>query len=343
MSGSSLDGLDVAFCELTQENNTWNAKILHAETYSYNNSLIELLTSASSLDGINLMKLHREFGIYIGKIVNHFMDNCPETPDYIASHGHTIFHQPDKGITFQAGDGAYIAAETGITTISDFRSLDVALGGQGAPLVPIGDDFLFNEYDYCLNLGGIANVSFKENHKRIAFDICPVNIVLNMLAKQAGKKYDKDGNIAKNGQLIVPLLNELNELSFYKKSAPKSLGREWVESDFLPILNKYNGPVEDKMHTVVQHIAEQISKVTKSGVRKELFLTGGGTHNKFLVQQIRHITNHILIIPEDEIVDFKEALIFALLGVLRFRRETNCLASVTGARRDSTGGIIHRV
>lgn len=343
MSGSSLDGLDVALCDLQFENNIWTAKILHAETYSYNNSLIELLTSAGSMDAINLLKLHREFGIYTGKIINHFMDNCPETPDYIASHGHTIFHQPEKGITFQAGDGAYIAAETGITTISDFRSLDVALGGQGAPLVPIGDAFLFNEYDYCLNLGGIANISFKGNQKRLAYDICPVNIILNQLAKQAGKKYDKDGNIAKSGKLIKPLLTDLNSLSYYKKSPPKSLGREWVESDFLPLIENYNAPIEDKLHTVVQHIAEQIGIVTKSGVRKELFLTGGGTHNKFLVQQIRHTTNHILIIPDDEIIDFKEALIFALLGVLRYRRETNCLASVTGARKDCTGGIIHRV
>ncbi|HBS87231.1 MAG: anhydro-N-acetylmuramic acid kinase [Bacteroidetes bacterium GWF2_38_335] len=343
MSGSSLDGLDVALCEFSFENKTWDAKILHAETYSYNNSLIELLQGASELDGFNLLKLHKEYGVYIGKIVNHFIDNCPESPDFIASHGHTIFHQPENQITFQVGSGAFIASTTGITTISDFRTLDVALGGQGAPLVPIGDEFLFNQYDFCLNLGGIANISYKEEGKRKAFDICPVNMVINKLAKSKGKPFDMDGELAKSGKLNTDLLNDLDKLSYYQQKPPKSLGREWVEKEFYPALNRYEISVEDKLNTIYHHIANQIQAVTHSGVRKELFLTGGGSHNKYLVQLIRHLTNHILIIPDDEIVDFKEAMIFAFLGVLRYKREINCLSSVTGARQDCIGGIFHRI
>ena len=344
MSGTSLDGLDIASCTFTFSENKWSFKINEAQTIKFPNNLEEKLKSAINLSGLDLMILNNKIGDFIGDAINNFIlsENIIKNEiNYIASHGHTIFHQPEISLTTQIGNGANISAATKLPVICDFRTTDLALGGQGAPLVPIGDKLLFPEYDYCINLGGIANLSFEEKSKRIAYDICPVNIVLNNLSQHLGFEYDKNGDFAKSGNINIILLEQLNNLDYYQKSAPKSLGIEYIEANVFPIIESYLISTEDKLRTFVEHISIQISKTIKA-TDKKVLLTGGGTFNSFLTDRIRINTNNNIIIPSNQIIDFKEALIFAFLGVLRLRKESNCLSSVTGATHNNIGGCIYQ-
>ncbi|MFA6924399.1 MAG: anhydro-N-acetylmuramic acid kinase [Bacteroidales bacterium] len=342
MSGTSLDGMDLAFCNFTFENNFWSFKILNAETIKYSCEWGKILKNLNKSNSLEFIQIHNEYGRYTGRIVKDFIEKNKIKPDFISSHGHTIFHQPEKKLTFQIGNGAAIAAECGVNVVCDFRTLDVALGGQGAPLVPIGDKMLFYEYDFCLNIGGISNISFDKNGHRIAFDICPANIVLNNLASQLNKEFDENGEIAASGKINKNLLNELNRIGYYKTLPPKSLGIEWLEKNIFPLLKKTNISVEDKLKTFCEHIAVQISNIINFENNKKLktLVTGGGTHNKYLLSKIREFSKSKIIIPDKKIIDFKEALIFAFLGVLRIRNEINCLKSVTGAKKDNVGGTV---
>jgi len=339
MSGTSLDGLDLAICQFSF-NEKWNFNIIDAKTIPYSDNWKQKLSTADKLSGIDLINLHKEYGKLIGNTANDFIQSFAHKIDFIASHGHTVFHQPDKGLNLQIGDGNVISSVTGITTISDFRSMDIALGGQGAPLVPIGDRLLFSEYDYCLNLGGFANISFESENKRIAYDICPVNIVLNELASKTGVSFDKNGEIGKSGIIHSKLLNTLNNISYYHQKHPKSLGKEWLTSNFSPLLEDFNIPLMDKLRTLYEHISHQITNSITSGNAK-ILITGGGAHNVFLIDLLKQKTKANIVIPTNEIIDFKEALVFAFLGLRRLRGEINCLASVTGAVKDCSGGIIH--
>lgn len=344
MSGTSLDGVDIAFCKFEFISQKWNYKIIKAETIPYTKNWRDKLQSANELNAFPFIELHKNYGHFLGKSINEFIKKTDiKKIDFISSHGHTIFHQPEKNITFQIGDGSVIAATTKITTISDFRSLDVALGGQGAPLVPVGDNLLFSEYDYCLNLGGFANISFNENKKRIAFDICPVNIIINSLANIINKTFDKNGEIAKKGDLNKNLLNELNNIEFYKKPFPKSLAKEWLLANFVPIIDKYDLSIEDKLRTIYEHIALQITNITNKKTDNSILITGGGAYNKFLIELIKQKSKNTIVIPSSSIIDFKEALIFAFLGVLRHEKQQNCLSSVTGAKLDNIGGSIYQM
>src|SRR5690606_10401585 len=261
--------------------------------------------------------------------------------DFVASHGHTVFHQPEAGYTLQIGNLPEIAAHLNLKVICDFRVDDVALGGQGAPLVPIGDALLFAQYDYCLNLGGFANVSFVEGSRRIAFDICAVNTVMNHLVAPLGLAYDKGGEIASRGNVDQELLKELQSLPFYQKAYPKSLGMEWVKSDVFPILEAYDLKVEDLLRTYVEHIALQLSAIFKPNTT--VLATGGGAYNSFLMQRTATLSSANIHIPDPLIVDFKEALIFGLLGVLKLINQVNCLSSITGASKDHSSGRIYEV
>jgi anhydro-N-acetylmuramic acid kinase len=341
MSGTSLDGLDLAYCVFKKESDKWKFSIKEAITLKYDIEWTKKLKNAHTLSSASLLKLHNEYGTYLGHCVRDFARGKKITNlDFISSHGHTIFHQPENRFTFQLGHGAAIASATGYPVVNDFRSLDVTLGGQGAPLVPIGDKLLFSEYEYCLNIGGFANISYEHKGDRIAFDICPANIALNYLAGLYGKDYDEDGKIAAKGKVDKTLLNKLNALSYYKKAAPKSLGREWLEKEFLPIIDKTNLSNTDKMATVTQHIVMQIAAVM-NGRKASLLATGGGALNKHLIQQIKkHSPQTKIIVPGKELVNYKEALVFALLGALRWRGEVNCLKSVTGASKNNSGGSI---
>jgi anhydro-N-acetylmuramic acid kinase len=289
------------------------------------------------------MEKNRQFGLFIGENINKFLNYYNLEADLIASHGHTIFHQPEKGITYQLGEGASIAFITGITTISDFRAQDVAYGGQGAPLVPVGDEYLFGEYTFCLNLGGFANISFKENQQRIAFDICPVNIVINYLAEKVGKSMDENGQIASAGNIKYELLDELNRLDYYNKPYPKSLSREWFEDIIIPVLNGSNCSIEDKIRTVNEHISDQVTRILNSNKIGKVLITGGGTYNSFLLHLIGSKTDISLVIPGKFLIEYKEALVFALLGVLRINNEVNCFSSVTGARFNHSSGVINLI
>ena len=344
MSGTSLDGLDIAYCSFKLIENKWSFKINSSLTTNFTKQLLKELTESKSLNGLDLMKLHNELGNFIGVSIADFIksNNIDRNKiDCIASHGHTVFHQPEINLTTQIGNGATISALTKLLVICDFRTTDVALNGQGAPLVPIGDKLLFSEYDYCINLGGIANLSYEENETIIAFDICPVNIVLNKLSVELGKPYDKNGDLAKSGKVNYALLEELNKLEYYKKTTPKSLGIEYIEAKVFPIIDSYKISSEDKLRTFVEHTSIQISNTIKS-INKKVLLTGGGTFNSFLAERIQSNTNNNVIITSNQIIDFKEALIFAFLGVLRLRKESNCLQSVTGATQNNIGGCIYQ-
>lgn len=340
MSGTSLDGVDIAACEFQQENENWSYRIEAAHTYPYPAEWTAKLSLLPSADAVTLARVHAEYGHLLGQLAKSFISATNFKPLLIASHGHTIFHQPQHGFTCQIGSGSAIAAETGLPVVFDFRSLDVALGGQGAPLVPIGDRLLFREYDACLNLGGFANISMESESERIAFDVCPVNIVLNQLAGLLGMDYDKNGEIARQGHIDPLLLKALNDLEYYNLPHPKSLGREWVESHLFPVLLRKETDTRDLLRTYCEHITVQITRVTeKKGLRK-ILVTGGGTRNQFLIDLIRNQTKMEFHLPDTILIDFKEALVFAFLGILRYKGDVNVLRSVTGCLSDHCGGAI---
>lgn len=340
MSGTSMDGLDIAFCHFDLENGKWSYQITEAETIAYPEEWIKRLKEAEGLNASEFLQLHNEYGSWLGYRVSDMIIKYGFKPQFVSSHGHTIFHQPEKKLTVQIGAGAVIASRCKLPVVCDFRSLDVALGGQGAPLVPVGDRLLFSEYDLCLNLGGFANVSYEHNGERIAYDICPVNIVMNRIAEEAGKPYDDGGNLAKDGLMSHYLLTELNQLGFYKQTAhlPRSLGKEWVSEHIDPLLEKYDLEPRDILRTFVEHIAMQVAKSVRETKKGKMLVTGGGAYNSFLIERISDLCGHQVVLPEARTIEFKEALIFAFLGVLRMRSEVNCFKSVTGASKDSCGG-----
>lgn len=339
MSGTSLDGLDICFANFWKENSSWKFEIIKAETIPYPKILEEQLRNSIYLSSQDLLALHSEYGFYLGKITKDFITkNQLSDIDLIASHGHTVFHQPQRKFTLQIGDGRAIKLQTQIPVIYDFRSQDVLLGGNGAPLVPIGDELLFSDYDACLNLGGFSNISFKINEERIAFDIAPVNIVLNKLVQEFGQDYDENGDLSRKGNINPQLLEQLNSLEFYALSHPKSLGIEWCNANVFPLFSEIENL--DVLATFTEHAAEQISKIFNIHQFHKVLFTGGGTYNQFLIEKIKSKTNTEIIIPKKQIIDFKEALIFAFMGVLRLNNETNVLASATGSSHNHSSGII---
>ncbi len=342
MSGTSLDGVDLAFCCFFEDEGHWSYRIQRAETIPYSTKWKQRLMRSMQMSAKELVYLQTEFGRLLGSMVKNFIKNYHLKPDFVASHGHTVFYEPDNQVTFQVGSGAEIAAISGNTVICDFRTIDVACGGQGAPLVPIGDLLLFPEYDFCLNLGGFANISYKNDDHRLAFDICPVNIVLNKLSQSLGQEFDRDGMMAASGEIDHYLLHQLNQIEYYLKPPPKSLGAEWLEEEFLSVLKESPASIHDQLRTIVEHNALQIARSTIQTSKISLLITGGGTHNQFLIKQIiEKLPEHKIIIPDTNIIDYKEALIFAFLGLLRLNNRINCLKSVTGATRDSIGGAVY--
>ncbi|MEO8515143.1 MAG: anhydro-N-acetylmuramic acid kinase [Flavobacterium sp.] len=342
MSGTSLDGVDLAHIHFTIENGKWSFKILESETISYTENWIIQLKNAVDFTTSALAELNENYTNLLAEIISNFIQKHKiENLDAVCSHGHTILHQPQNGFTLQIGNLPKIARLVNQKVICDFRVQDVKLGGQGAPLVPIGDGILFSAFDYCLNLGGFSNVSFEENGNRIAFDISPVNTVLNFYANKLGLAYDDKGEISRTGTISNELLTELNALDFYSKNYPKSLGFEFVKEIILPMMEKYAIPIEDKLRTFTEHIAIQIALVLP---KKEgsLLITGGGAYNIFLIERMQfHLPTIQIEIPDTKTIEFKEALIFALLGVLKLREEINVLASVTGASKNHSSGIIY--
>lgn len=349
MSGTSLDGLDIASCEFTLENNRWQFSIQAAETKAYDEIWKLQLTRVTEVSGEALMITDLKLGKWMGGAVKDFIEKHQLEPDFIASHGHTVFHQPEIGLTYQIGNGFALQAACGKPVISNFRNFDLVIGGQGAPLVPIGDQLLFGHYDFCLNLGGIANISTELQGKRIAYDISPANMPLNHFAQKFGKDYDPEGSIAAGGKVNESLLKQLNGLDYYHAPFPKSLGYEWVFKYVIQPIESSSLSEEDALATCVHHSAQQIAAnllllLGKKGESQaSVLVTGGGAFNPYFLSCMEKYGEGKInfVIPDAQLIGYKEALVFALLGVLRARNEINCLSSVTGAAYDHSAGVIY--
>lgn len=339
MSGTSMDGLDAVFCSFHPRGKGYDYVIHYGTTLPYDEDILDMLRRAPYADGYELIRIDRKYGHYIGKRVNELIRQIEILPDVVASHGHTIFHNPADGLTLQIGHGPAISAECNLPVMYDFRSLDVALGGQGAPLVPIGDQLLFSQYDACLNLGGFANVSIEKGEQRIAWDISPANYISNHLVRSKGLLFDPDGSIGATGATIPELLKSMESLEYYQRPFPKSLGREWCEQYLLPLIESSGYSLEDVLHTYYEHVSTRIVSDITIGKGKVL-CTGGGVKNRYLMELIRQKSGWEVVIPNNEIVDFKEALIFAFLCFLKQSGQPNCLSSVTGASRDNLSGSL---
>ncbi len=348
MSGSSLDGIDIVFTELQEQGGNWQYEIKNTTCIPYDNNWHRKLLQANNLSTKDYLLLHVEFGEFIGQKINEFIDekNLQHKVNLIASHGHTTFHLPEKKMTHQLGDGASIAAETQLPVVSDLRSIDVAFGGQGAPIVPLGEKLLFNQYEYFLNIGGIANISIHTLHKVIAFDVCAANRVLNMLAEEMNLAYDDEGRVSSQGRVNEDLLETLNTLEYYKLSYPKSLANSFGTDIVYPLLKSFNTNIEDNLRTYTEHICIQIKNSLqpfKQNKIQHLFVSGGGAFNTFLIERLQQNLEKInfeIVIPADDVVKYKEALIMALLGALRWREQYTVLSTVTGAKRNSIGGAL---
>ena len=343
MSGSSLDGVDLACCSFSLHQDRWNYRILKAETLPYPASLKESLSGALKWNTARMDQCDRELGDFYGHLIRDFHTRHELRPHLVASHGHTLVHEAEKGITFQAGSGKRIAHICGLPVVNDFRREDVENGGQGAPLVPVGDRLLFGEFDACINLGGFANISYDDHRKqRIAFDTGPANLALNYIANLTGRDFDENGILASAGRPDPELLARLDALEYFHRSPPKSLGREWFHKHYLPLLESYPLSPENLAATVSQQIALSISRAVACSRAKIILVSGGGALNSTLMARIKKSSAAEFHIPEPELIHFKEALVFAFLGLLRYRGEINCLASVTGGRTNlSTGSIYH--
>lgn len=351
MSGSSLDGLDLAFVELEETGRKWSYEIKAAKCYPYTAEWLQKLQSATALSAYDYLLLHAAYGKFVGHQVNKFIDefNLHHQVQLIASHGHTTFHSPINKMTAQLGDGAAIAATTQINIVSDLRAMDVAFGGQGAPIVPIGEKLLFDEYSFFLNVGGIANLSYKSSKGYIAFDVCAANRVLNMLAQAEGKEFDEGGSMAAAGKIYTPLLTRLNALNYYSKPYPKSLANSFGTDEVFPLVNAFDISTADKLRTYIEHVAMQIGYSIQSLLDNnsqtvnKLLITGGGAFNSFFVKRLKATLEPLNIeplVPDALLVNYKEALVMALIGVLRWREEYNVLEKVTGASRSSIGGAV---
>ena len=342
MSGTSLDGLDICFVSFKKSNYS-KYNIINSKTYRYNEKWIEKLKKSIFLNKQELKKIDIEYGTLISNYLKEFISEFSiDKIDLISSHGHTVFHEPNKGKTLQIGDGKTINKIIKTDVVCDFRTQDVKYKGQGAPLVPIGDLDLFSNYKFCLNLGGFSNVSIKDNNKIKAFDICPVNTVLNHYSKKMGYTFDQDGVLSKKGTVNLDLLNQLNQMSFYNKSGPKSLGIEFVKSKVIPLIDSHILNPKDILRTYIEHISDQISKSIGSYFNDRILISGGGTYNNTLIDSIKTKVKSKVIIPDSQIIDYKEALIFAYMGLLKSKEKINCLKSVTGAIKDHSSGKIFR-
>jgi anhydro-N-acetylmuramic acid kinase len=339
MSGTSLDGLDLCQCVFNKKDLS-DFKILNSVTYEYPKKILNKLKDIFKKNSSEIDEIDDQYGVFIGKSVNRFISEYKiNKVDLISSHGHTVFHQPKNGRTLQIGSGKLIQKITNLKTVNNFRTQDLSMNGQGAPLVPIGDKILFSKFKYCLNLGGFVNISIKSRNKIIAYDICPLNTVLNFYSKKIGYNYDIDGKLSKKGKINYDLLNKLNSIRFYLNKYPKSLGIEFVNNKIFPLIDDFKISIQDILATFVKHVAFQINQNINDS--KEVLVSGGGVFNKNLIHILKNDHNINIHIPQKEIIEFKEALIFGLLGVLRIENKINCLKSVTGAKKDHCSGDIY--
>lgn len=340
MSGTSLDGLDICISDFRLQNGQWSVEVLAAKTYPYSSELVKQLAEAHMLPNAELDQLDETLSAHIGQRVRQFIEETGiRNIDLLGSHGHTVHHLPHMGVTVQIGNRPSLRKEAQMPTVCDFRPQDVRLGGQGAPLVPIGDQLLFSQYDACVNLGGFANLSLERNGQRIAWDICPVNMGLNRMANRVGLPFDENGRIAQSGTVNTALLSRWNNIAFYKTPPPKSLGREWFDTHIQPDLEHLS--TEDALATLTEHAAQQLAQTLNHHHVEQALLTGGGAYNSLLIERVKHLSKSEIIAPNPLIVNFKEALVFGFLAILKVRGEINVLAAVTGASHDHSSGVVY--
>ena len=342
MSGTSMDGLDVSFAKYFYYNDLWSFDLICAETFSYNQSIKNNFFNAFN-NKISIDKIDKYFSSFISDRISEFIEKHSLQVDLVASHGHTIFHEPHNGFTTQIGNGKLISESLNLSVVSNFRQQDIDLGGQGAPLVPIGDRMLFSNYDACVNMGGIANISYDLKGERLGYDICPCNMIMNFLSQKIGKDFDYNGMIAQSGTINNDLLHDFNQIDYYKFDPPKSLGKEYIDMNFLSILSKSKIKIEDQLATFVEHVAIMISSKLNSLKISNCLFTGGGVFNNFLISRIKIYSKVSVIIPTNDLVNYKESIVFGLLGLLRMLNKKNCLASYTGASQDHSSGDIYLV
>ena len=349
MSGTSLDGIDICYVEFKKEDDSY-FKIINSKTFKYNSIWLNKLSDVHLKNDLQIKKIDLEYGMLISqKIIEFKNDNNISNLDFISSHGHTVKHKPPY-YSIQIGNGKVIRDLTNVTTINDFRSQDIRLGGQGAPLVPIGDKYLFGNYDSCLNLGGIANISFGNSGNIKAFDVCGCNILLNKYSKIYDREFDEFGQLSSRGRVIPELIESLDSISYNQIEGPKSLDKEKLLKDNYKVIDEYLANKSDidlkrigydVLATIVEHISNEIfSVVSKQNNLKNILITGGGAKNIFLIEQIKRKINCSVIIPDEILVDYKEALIFAFMGKLRLQNKINCLKTVTGSKKDHSSGTI---
>jgi anhydro-N-acetylmuramic acid kinase len=339
MSGSSLDGLDICAVKFTYESKQWSFSFLASEVFPFSDSLLAQLQKVRALSGLELTQLDMELGTWIGQKVNHLIKTNDLTIDVIGSHGHTVFHQIDERFSLQIGNGQVIAQSTDIPVVADFRLQNILLGGQGAPLVPIGDWHLFHDFDIYINLGGIANVTIKREDQLMAGDVVPCNQVLNALSTRLGFSYDDKGRFARQGKLLEDWLNALKANNFYKQALPKSISNEWIHNTYLQ--NLPDADTKDLLHSFSTFIAHEITDLIPDQHPQKVLVTGGGAYNDFLIDLIQKQRPLARItVPPSQLIDFKEALIFALMAVLKLENLPNCLASYTGAKKDLSTGVV---
>jgi anhydro-N-acetylmuramic acid kinase len=339
MSGTSIDGVDIVYMNFFYEE-SWKFKILNSKTYVYNNEWQVALSRIVKNNIESVKQIDQNYTRLLSEYILQFINeyNIGKI-DFVSSHGHTALHDPSNSLTYQIGNLSELSDFLGLKVICDFRTQDVQFGGQGAPLVPVGEKYLFSDYKTLINLGGFANITKMSTNNIIAYDICPVNIVFNHLSNLIEHKYDDKGKIAASGKLNLDLFSHLQSLEYYKLKSPKSLGVEWVNDIIFPILSEYSRlSVTDLLHTFSNHFAEQISD--NIDTNSKVLITGGGAYNDYLIQRIKDLTDCKIDIPESNIIEYKEALIFGFLGVLRDLNINNCYSSVTGAKKDHCSGKI---
>ena len=342
MSGTSLDGVDVVLADYWIEKDGWKFKIEAAQTIPYDTLWQTRLSKAHTLSPKEIEELDNDYCLKLYELLSEFILKYNiGYVDAVCSHGHTVLHQPEKGFTIQIGNQNLLSEMLGCTLVCDFRGQDVYFGGQGAPLVPVGDRLLFSQYAAALNLGGFANLTRIDKDPLRAHDLCALNTVLNRLSARENLSYDRNGTLSSQGKIIQELLNELENVEYYQYEPPKSLGIEDVERDIWPLIEKYaECPTKDLLATYVDHASHIIA--LEIGDAKSVLVTGGGAYNEFLIQSIKDRTQSRLVVPEKELVEFKEAIVFGLLGVLRLRQENNIYASVTGSSKNHSSGKIYR-
>ena len=340
MSGTSLDGLDIVYVNFKLDEN-WEYKLIYSKTYKYEKKWNSLLLNLSQKKIYSIKKIDVDYTELLSRYIIDFIDEFSiNNIDFVSSHGHTAIHLPSKSITYQIGNLPILAKLINLKVVCDFRIQDINLGGQGAPLVPVGEKYLFPQYNTLINLGGFANITKRIKRDIIAYDICPINIVFNHLSRKMELKYDNAGYIASTGELNQDLYNHLQRLNYYKQDSPKSLGIEWVNDKIHSILKDFQDvQIKDLMNTFSNHFAFQIAK--NIGNQDNVLITGGGAYNTYLIERIKNLSDSKITIPDPKLIEYKEAVIFSFLGLLRVLKINNCYSSVTGARQNHCSGNIY--